>query len=402
MTAVDALLAAALAHHQAGRAALAEGLYRQVLAAAPDHAEALHLLGVLLHQRGEHADAMTLMRRALRAGPGVAKYHNNLGSALNALKESSEALACFRQAIALQPDYADAHYNQGVALTELGRLDAAAASFRAAISLAPAHVPAHYNLALLHKRQCSDAAAAAGLAEVLRLQPELETARHLLAALTGAATERAPATYVAATFDAAAERFDEHLVKELGYDAPQQLLAMLAALPQLPPRPWDVLDLGCGTGLAGVALAAHARRVVGVDLSANMLARARARGLYARLEQAEMCAMMAAEPAAAYDVIVAADVLIYTGRLDELAREVRRLLRPGGCFAFSVESLEDARIAGGDGEYRLLPSGRYAHADSYLRRLARANDMRIRASVSAPIRHEAGRPIAAWLAVWQG
>lgn len=399
--AADAMLAAALAHHKAGRLAVAEEAYRRILAAQADHAEALHLLGALLHQRGEHAAAVDFMRRALRARPGVARYHNNLGSALNALKQCEAALECFRQAVALQPDFADAHYNMGVALSELGRIDEALSCFGAAVAIDPDHVQAHYNLALMHKWQGRPDAAAAAFLDVLRLQPEQETARHLLAALTGADSARAPAAYVAATFDAAAERFDEHLVDELGYDAPQRLLEMLSALPELPARPWDVLDLGCGTGLVGVAVAPHARQVAGVDLSARMLARAQARGLYQRLQQADALAMMAAEPAASYDVIVAADMLIYTGRLEELVLQVRRLLRPGGCYAFSAECLEEADIAGRDGDYRLLPSGRYAHADNYLRRLAGANGFVVRASVRAPIRREAGKPIAGWLAVWQ-
>jgi predicted TPR repeat methyltransferase len=395
-------LATGLAHHKDGRLTPAEDLYRQILATHPDHGEALHLLGALLHQRGDHAAAVDLMRRALVAGPGVAKYHNNLGSALNALKKPEEALACFRQAVVLQPDFADAHYNLGVALAGLDRLDEAMRCFRDAIAIDPGHVQAHYNLALLHKRLGESAAAAAGFVRVLRLQPDLETATHLLAALTGADSERAPAAYVAATFDEVADRFDEHLVNDLGYDAPQQLLAMLSALPDVPPQPWDVLDLGCGTGLVGAAIATHARQVVGVDLSANMLSKARARGLYRRLEQSDALAMMQAERAASYDVIVAADVFIYTGRLEEMATQVKRLLRPAGCFAFSVECLEDADIDGRDRDYRLLPSGRYAHAESYLRRLASASGFGIRASVRAPIRREAGKPIAAWLAIWQG
>jgi predicted TPR repeat methyltransferase len=140
-------------------------------------------------------------------------------------------------------------------------------------------------------------------------------------------------------FDVYAQRFDSHLVQVLNYSVPEKLAASAALFPSGGEK-WAILDLGCGTGLSGAAIAQFARHMVGVDLSSKMLDKARERNLYARLEQLDLLAMMEAEPAASYDVVFAADVFVYLGKLDELVSQARRLLRPGGLFAFSVESLE--------------------------------------------------------------
>jgi predicted TPR repeat methyltransferase len=112
----------------------------------------------------------------------------------------------------------------------------------------------------------------------------------------------------------------------------------------------DILDLGCGTGLCGLALAKQKRRLVGVDLSEKMLTQARARDLYDELHLGEVHAWLRGAATARFDVVIAADVLIYIGALEELFREVARVLRNGGRFGFSPEACEVV-------DYTLLPRG---------------------------------------------
>jgi predicted TPR repeat methyltransferase len=128
--------------------------------------------------------------------------------------------------------------------------------------------------------------------------------------------------------------------------------------------------------LSGAAIAQFARHMVGVDLSSKMLDKARERNLYARLEQLDLLAMMQAEPASSYDVVFAADVFVYLGKLDDLVSQARRLLRPGGLFAFSVESLEALHQEADSPEghdYHLNATGRYAHSSAYLAAMASRN-----------------------------
>jgi predicted TPR repeat methyltransferase len=165
-------------------------------------------------------------------------------------------------------------------------------------------------------------------------------------------------------------------------------------LPLLQPyRPARVLDLGCGTGLLGAALAPAAATITGVDLSAEMLERAATRGIYAQLAKAEMVEYLRAAGAATFDAVLAADVFVYLGDLEPVFEGAARALLPGGVFAFSVEALE----AGG---YALLPNGRYAHSASYLRAAAARQGLSERGFERVRLRIEYGTPVEGWLAVF--
>jgi tetratricopeptide (TPR) repeat protein len=139
------LIERALGCHQQGQLAEAEVLYRQILAQAPLHFDALHLLGVIEHQKGHHAAAQQLMERAIDINPALAAAHSNLGLVLRSLRCSGAALASYDRAIALKPDYVDAYNNRGIALQELQRPDQALASYDRAIALKPDHVEAFNN-----------------------------------------------------------------------------------------------------------------------------------------------------------------------------------------------------------------------------------------------------------------
>ncbi|MGA2441511.1 MAG: tetratricopeptide repeat protein [Tepidisphaeraceae bacterium] len=140
-----------LSHHQAGRLAEAERVYRQVLTEQPDNAEALHLLGVLAAQTGKSGAAVELIGRAVRLKPDLADAHYNLGKALTETGRVDEAIDSYRQAIRLKPDNAVAHNNLGIALRDTGQLEKAVASYREAIRLKGDYPEAHNNLGIALK-----------------------------------------------------------------------------------------------------------------------------------------------------------------------------------------------------------------------------------------------------------
>src|SRR5438874_10874262 len=78
----DQIMQTAVAHHQAGRLAPADAIYRQVLSREPNNADALHLLGLIAHQCGNDNDAIALIGRAVALRPKTAEFHVNLGAAL--------------------------------------------------------------------------------------------------------------------------------------------------------------------------------------------------------------------------------------------------------------------------------------------------------------------------------
>ncbi|WP_247875948.1 glycosyltransferase family 41 protein [Azospirillum sp. TSH100] len=169
MATIQEAMAAAVAHHQAGRLGEAAALYHAVLDALPGHADAAHLLGVVHLQSGQPDRAVSLIRGAIQHNHRVADYHDNLGSALKALGKLEEAVASHRQAVRLRPDFAQALYNLGNALEALGRLEEAATAFRQAAARRPGYARARFNLgnvlAALGRRAEADDAYRAAVAD---------------------------------------------------------------------------------------------------------------------------------------------------------------------------------------------------------------------------------------------
>jgi tetratricopeptide (TPR) repeat protein len=186
MATVSEALTIAVRHHQSGRLQAAEQIYRQILALEPNHADALHLLGVIAHQAGEHELAVEHMRRAIALKANVAVFHNNLGNALRAQGKPDEAAACYRRALELKPDFAEVHNNLGVAWKEQGKPDEAAASYRRALKLNPDDAEAHNNLGNVLKEQKKPDEAVACYRWALELKPDYAEAHYNLgAALQG-------------------------------------------------------------------------------------------------------------------------------------------------------------------------------------------------------------------------
>jgi predicted TPR repeat methyltransferase len=124
-----------------------------------------------------------------------------------------------------------------------------------------------------------------------------------------------------------------------------------------------------------------------------MLEIAAARGVYARLERAEIVEALARLPEGSLEAVFAADVFIYVGDLSAVFPAVARVLAPGGAFALSIEGLER-------GTYRLQPSGRYAQSPAYLRELAASCGLEESRFERVPIRREGGGHAEGWLALF--
>lgn len=388
----DELLREGAVRHARGDLAGAERLYRRVLQARPEDPNALNLLGVAARQRGDPAAALERIGRAVALRPDSPVFRANLGAALAEAGRLPEAVAALRAALAVRPDDAVALRNLGQTLCALGDPGAALAPLERAVALQPE--AAEPLLALAHaRRELGQAAAAAAAAEAALGRaggaPDLAAqARFLLAALgRGAAPERAPAGYVRGLFDQYAPRFDAELTDRLRYRTPAALAALLEAAGVAPARRLRVLDLGCGTGLSGTALAPFARRLEGLDLSPRMLAAARARGIYAALHEADLVDWLPRHPGE-FDLIAAADVLNYLGDLRPALAGIAAALAPGGVAAFSVE-------AGAEGAPFALGAGlRYRHDPAHVAELAETAGFAALARESAALREEHGAPVA--------
>jgi predicted O-linked N-acetylglucosamine transferase (SPINDLY family) len=121
----------------AGQLEQADAILRQVLAAAPAHADALHLLGVIAHQQRNHTVAIELIGQAIQLQPDAARFHNNLGLALCAAGRFEEALRAHATAVRLEPKHPDLQYNYGNTLLAVDDTDAAIRAYQTALQIAP-------------------------------------------------------------------------------------------------------------------------------------------------------------------------------------------------------------------------------------------------------------------------
>lgn len=180
MATIPEALAIAIQHHQAGRLQAAEQIYRQILQAEPNQADALHLLGVMAHQMGRHQAAVEYIGRAIGVQGKVPAFHNNLGYVLRDQGKLNEAVACCRRALELNPDYAEAHNNLGNLLRDQGKLDEAVSCYHRAMELKPNFPEAHSNLGNALRDQGRLDEAAAFYRRALELNPDYAEAHNNL------------------------------------------------------------------------------------------------------------------------------------------------------------------------------------------------------------------------------
>jgi predicted TPR repeat methyltransferase len=323
----------------------------QATQADPEHRDAWVALGLSQEALSNWAGAVHALQQGVKLGAATAQIQLSLALCLLRLERPDEALKALDRALALDPTLAEAWSQRGSVLRDAGQYAEAARCFEQAL--------AHGDDETLHRFYLASVRAS----EAAPAQP--------------------PRAYVEALFDDYADDFQTHLVQHLKYQAHETLLAPLRVGGQRFPL---ALDLGCGTGLCGQLIGPHADAVDGVDLAQAMVEQARASGAYRRVEQGDLLGFLRAQTEPA-DLVIAADVFIYVGALDEVFAAVRQRLQPGGCFAFSVE------LAGEGQELQLRPSLRYAHSPAYVERLAKAHGFQVRQTWRAPLREDQRKPV---------
>jgi protein O-GlcNAc transferase len=165
------LLETALVHHRAGRLQQASVLYSEILAAQPNHPDALNLQGVIATQAGQPVDAVRLIEAAIAESPANGQFYNNLGNALQMQGNLKAAVAAYDRALTLLPNDANTHFNLGSVLAKLARYDEAVHSYHSALALQPAMAEAHNNLGLVLQQQAKFSEAANCYREAIRIAP---------------------------------------------------------------------------------------------------------------------------------------------------------------------------------------------------------------------------------------
>jgi predicted TPR repeat methyltransferase len=326
----------------------------------PNNAEAYNGIGTVLNEKGELDAAIDSYKQALKIKPDYADACFNMGNALKARGDLDAAIDSYKQALKIKPDFSAAYNNIGNTLKDQDKLEEAIEAYHKALAIKPDFAEAYYNvgLALMYKGDTDEAINS--YKRALKIKPGDAKVQHTLAALTGKQTVSAPNDYIESLFDRHAVKFEHSLVDKLEYKFPKIIAEVILKL-KSGAELGSVLDLGCGTGLAGVELSGLCQNIEGIDLSKKMLRQASQKNVYDKLSHTGIVEYLS-EAALDFDLFIAADVFIYVGELSEVFRLIKSRNKRRGWLAFSTEHTEKEG-------FFLRASGRYSHSKSYIESL---------------------------------
>ncbi len=364
-----------------GECDLAAEVASDLVKKAPEKPSGWNALGLALMDQGQYEKAEQALTDGL-------KHHPNHPALRHHLQQAQEKLNKPREGEHWNPT-GDLLLHANTFSKE-GNPVAAEATLRQAIEFEPRFYGSHARLGFFLMRYGRTAEALPYLEKAHGLNPECATTQHFLALARGKETPAPLPQYIEALFDDYAERFDEQLVENLAYVVPQVLSEKL--LDQLAtPSTSNVLDLGCGTGLVGVYLGERVKTLDGVDLSQNMLDQTARRGCYVSLTRDDVRSFLS-QTSRTWHAIIAADVFIYCGDIEDIVTMCHQRLEPSGVLAFSVESCE------GDHFLADPTTGRYQHAQPYLERILGAHFVEIKL-YDQVLRENSGEPVQGQLVV---
>jgi predicted TPR repeat methyltransferase len=328
--------------------------------------------------------AAPLSMALVNLAPELAEAHDLMGEVAQATGALDIAETCFARAVTLGPITADRLLRWAKALALTGNPEKAEATLQRALVFRPGDPTILCELGDVQLALGKAPQALKSFEAALKTSPHHAYARHMASALAG--TGHGNDTYVAALFDSYADYFDEHLTGKLAYRVPEALVERLG---RHRPVFGNVLDIGCGTGLVGAALGQQVTAIDGIDLAPRMVERARARGIYRHLALGEAVTVLSTDGGlkGPYDLVIAADVFIYVGVVEKLLAAMVNALAGDGLIAFSVETSmsEDVEIR---------PSGRFAHSDGYIAKMAALHDLVILDRSDHDIRCERDHPVS--------
>ncbi|MFI4936880.1 MAG: tetratricopeptide repeat protein [Candidatus Berkiellales bacterium] len=347
-------------------------------------------------QQDRLLDAVSHFQEVLKLRPEHLGALHNLGITLSALKHFQEAKPLLEQVIEREPNNVDALFHLGIIYSALAEETKAKSCYERVLILNPQHANAHHNLATIYLHLNQPDLALKQYQLALIYEPNNKTAEHMIAALMGKTLESgAPLEYTRALFDQYAYNYEQHVKEKLLYQVP--FLLRDAVTPFIAPGKelWTVLDLGCGTGLCAPFFADVAGKLIGVDISPNMIDVARQRGGYYKLFVMDALTFLKGHEAE-FELIISADVFVYFGELDNIFKACSKALKPKGLFCFSIEKLT-AEEVGKDlthPQFQLRKTGRYAHHPDYIHQLAMQHHFTIGSEKQAVLRHQEEGPIS--------
>lgn len=391
---VDAYYNLGLASAKLGRDDEALTAYRALIAIAPEHTGAHFQVGCLLMKRRQIKEAIAEFESILQAHPHHFETLSNLAVCYLQAGHFDQAAATYIRALDVAPDDRDTLFNLAVIHMQQGYAKEAANYYLRAVKAHPDFYDAHHNLGTYFLMARDRENALLHFCEAVRIKPDDEASKHLIRVLMQDPQLKSSApAYIQSLFNSYADYYDAHMRTHLNYKVPEEIFAAVKTAGVLSATKLDIVDIGCGTGLCGELFKPYAQSLIGVDLSEKMLEAAAQKNIYDQLVPANIVSWLTSQKEK-FDLAVAGDVLVYFGEMEDLIAAVKTALKPGGYFAFNVETTNKQH-------YALTSSGRFAHHLSYLERLAKESGFAMISATNVALRREASGQISGCVCVWQ-
>jgi predicted TPR repeat methyltransferase len=399
-----------------GRLEDAEVYFRKALMLEPNYAQAHNDLGAVHFKLGRYEEAQASFQRALELKPDFAQAYNNLGNIYKAernfmkakenylkalslnpdlplanlnmglildqnFSEKNEAHQYYRKAVLLDPDNAEIHQSYGNFLVKYDSLEGIQHLERARhLNPEQEHLLGQLGYAYLQLGKKKEAISCLKIA--LQQDADDAIAKYFLSVAEGRLPDSATrADYVENLFDAYSSNFDNDLAEKLEYEVPRVARDIIEKIFGKNIRFQEMADLGCGTGLSGIAFRDCVDNIVGIDLSRKMLDKAAEKGVYDALLQGEITEVLH-KLEQRFDFILATDVVVYFQGLDVLFSLIKEKAANGALFVFSTEWHP------GNGFEVNEKSGRTAHSSEYIHALARNLNFHTLESIRIPLRKD--------------
>jgi len=411
----EALLKKAEYKKKIGRFTEARNIYIKILRKNPHHLYAFFLLGTLFAQQHKMAEAIRYLEKAVQIKPDFPDLQNNLGNVYKATGDFIRAKQCYLHCLKLNPHHARAHHGLGtIFLEDFKEKQKALECFRKALSLDPNIAEAHFGYGMLlvdygnsqglmhlekanqinpHQEGLLNRLGTAYLKfnkpqeAVLRLNSALEqnpddtVAKYFLCIATGRKPDKElRERYVEEIFNKYSVSFEQDLVERLGYKIPSTARETIENLYGSAIKFNHMADIGCGTGLGGLAFRDCTERLTGIDLSSRMLQKAAQKNIYDSLLHGEVIDVLD-NLDGFFDFFLATDLLSYFQELNLLLTAIRNRSSAGALLVFSTESNDSV-------DFVVRESGRVAHSAKYIHALAETFNINIVAEKRLPIRKD--------------
>ncbi|MDA7441210.1 tetratricopeptide repeat protein [Candidatus Pseudothioglobus singularis] len=323
--------------------------------------ESLNKKGIALYKKNQLIEAKFFLEKAIELNPDFEDAINNLGLVQHKLGKLDQAVRLYKKAVAIDSNYALESENKILSVIYFfsqGNIQQALETLNILVEKNPTDALLFNMLGGCLVSIGQTEMAIANYQKALEFEPEYAIPKHMLNSLTGHTSKEPPKQYVKNLFDDYAHRFNNALVHNLQYSLPFIIQDLILKSDSKKSQFKNVIDLGCGTGLAGKDLRDISTNLIGIDISENMVSEAEKLNIYDTLIIGDIVEKLNAFHDK-FDLLVALDVLIYVGDVQSIFRAVHNSCKQDSLFIFSVETQYD-------GGYSLLKSSRYAHSDEYI------------------------------------